>query len=71
MDSANQLEKVSRLQLYQYQFRDRATATENNAGNEDLGDGSKSVTQVGLLAQELREVLPDAVHESVSYEYKS
>ena len=58
MDSGRQLEHVSQLQLYQYRYREGVMA---GASSTD-----EIRQQVGVLAQELRDVLPDAVHETVS-----
>lgn len=60
VDSGKQLESVSRLKLYRYQYRD-GVMTGAVPSNEE-----KRV-QVGVLAQELRQILPDAVHETVSH----
>ena len=57
VDSSRQLDRVSRLQLYQYRYKD-GVMSEKTAAD--------CTRQVGVLAQELRQVIPDAVHETVS-----
>jgi hypothetical protein len=56
VDSGRQLEHVSQLQLYRYQYREGVMA---GASSDD-----QNRQQVGVLAQELRQILPDAVHET-------
>ena len=52
------------MRLYQYRYKD-GVMRGANPSNENR-------QQVGVLAQELREILPDAVHETVSLlKYKS
>ena len=46
------------MQLYQYQYRE-GVMTEATSYEENR-------QQVGVLAQELRQILPDAVYETVS-----
>ena len=61
VNSTKQLETLSRLQLYEYEYR------EGVLGEMRGRDGHESdMRRVGVLAQELRQVLPDAVHETVS-----
>ena len=59
MDSGRQLEHVSQIQLYQYQYREGVMTGTNPS--------EKNRQQVGVLAQELKQIIPDAVHETVSY----
>lgn len=60
VDSGKQLERVSQLKLYRYQYRD-GVMTGAVPSNEEKR------LQVGVLAQELRQILPEAVHETVSH----
>lgn len=60
MDSGKQLERLSQLRLYKYQYKE-GVMTGAVPSNEE------NRLQVGVLAQELRQILPDAVHETVSH----
>ena len=46
------------MRLYQYRYKDGVMRGANHS--------NESRQQVGVLAQELRDILPDAVHETVS-----
>ena len=59
VDNGRQLQNVSQLKLYQYQYRDGVMT--------GAASSEKSRQQVGVLAQELRQIIPDAVHETVCY----
>lgn len=62
VESGKQLESVSRLKLYRYQYRDGVMTGAVPSDEEKR-------LQVGVLAQELRQILPEAVHETVSHPY--
>ena len=49
------------MNLYQYQYKDGVMT------GADSHDENRQ--QVGVMAQELRQILPDAVHETVSQHY--
>ena len=54
------LDNVSKLNLYQYRFR--------NEGEHGMGlrmDKADRRREVGLLAQEVETVIPEAVHHTV------
>eukprot|EP00118_Oscarella_pearsei_P005020 m.22345 g.22345 ORF g.22345 m.22345 type:complete len:1044 (+) comp28334_c0_seq1:2066-5197(+) len=56
VDTKQQLKNVAHLPIYQYRFKDEVA--------EYLGLPESERDQVGVLAQELRGVLPDAVKET-------
>ena len=56
-DSKQQLETVSKFQLYEYQF---AEGTSRDPTGEESGK-----RRVGLLAQEVKTLIPEAVKETV------
>ncbi|CAI8028292.1 Myelin regulatory factor, partial [Geodia barretti] len=56
VDSSRQLERVCQMRLYQYRYKDGVMRGANPS--------NESRHQVGVLAQELRDILPDAVHET-------
>lgn len=58
VDSKQQLENVSRLKIYEYQFEEGV--------NGDLLEGQAGERRVGVLAQEVREIIPGATKETVS-----
>ena len=63
MDSREQLRNVSKMKLYRYRYSreylEHAGLTTDDCVEEDTG----------VLAQEVKEVLPEAVKESVSAMY--
>ena len=56
-DSKQQLETVSKFQLYEYQF---AEGTSRDPTGEESGK-----RRMGLLAQEVKSLIPEAVKETV------
>ena len=58
MDSKPQLENISKLKMYRYRFKDEYA--------DYAGLPVTARHDTGVLAQELREVLPDAVTQSES-----
>ncbi len=63
--SRHHLDNISRLKLYSYQL---ATAGGSGETSPSPEKGMSHRTQVGLLAQEVQQVIPDAVIETVSPE---
>ena len=60
LNTAQMLDNVSKLNLYQYRFR--------NEGEHGMGLRMGKVErrrEVGLLAQEVETVIPEAVHHTV------
>lgn len=61
-DPAHMLENISKLQLYEYQL---ACGDQSSQGGH-LGGGAQSRREIGVLAQELSVVIPDAVQQTDS-----
>ena len=57
VDSKQQLDTVSKFQLYEYQFAEGVSC--------DQVQGEPGRRRVGLLAQEVRNLIPEAVKETV------
>ena len=76
MDSSKQLETVCCVKLYEYEYKNgviEGGGKGGGRGEEGKGGGGggggvreKGTSRVGVLAQELRHILPDAVQDSVS-----
>ncbi len=56
VDPAEQLKNVSQLKVYKYAY--------NNAFAEHAGLSEDELEDTGVIAQEVKEVLPDAVRET-------
>ena len=58
------LENISKLNLYQYRFKNEAEhRTGMRTGASSRSNGRR---EVGLLAQEVETIIPEAVHHAVS-----
>lgn len=64
VDSGQHLANISRLRLREYQYADAAVYRGTAAATVSVGGGSTS-KHLGVLAQEIQEVIPDAVKETV------
>lgn len=60
MDTREQLRTISRINLYKYRF------SREYLEHAGLRSGDSDGEDTGVLAQEVKEVLPEAVKESVS-----
>ena len=60
VDSREQLRNVTRMKLYKYRFSREFLEHAGLSGDDE------DPTDTGVLAQDLKEVLPDAVREAVS-----
>ena len=60
VDSSEQLRNVARMKLYKYRFSREFLEHAGLSGEEE------DPSDTGVLAQDLKEVLPDAVREAVS-----
>ena len=64
LSTTQMLENISKLNLYQYQFKNEA---EHRAGmRTGASSRSNGRREVGLLAQEVETIIPEAVHHAVS-----
>ena len=61
VDCADHLDHIEKLQLYEYQF-DKGLS----ASSSGMVAQHPVRRHIGLLAQEVKEVIPDAVTETVS-----
>ena len=61
VDCADHLDHIEKLQLYEYQF-DKGLS----ASSSEMVAQHPVRRHIGLLAQEVKEVIPDAVTETVS-----
>lgn len=61
VDCTDHLDHIAKLQLYEYQFDKGLSAS----GSGMVGQQPVR-RHVGLLAQEVKEIIPDAVKETVS-----
>ena len=62
MNTAQMLDNISKLNLYHYRFKN---GTDGGMGTQQ-GTGRWGRGEVGLLAQEVETVIPEAVHHAVS-----
>ena len=60
VDTSEQLKNVSKMKLYRYRY------SREYLEHAGLGTGDCDGEDTGVLAQEVKEVLPEAVKESVS-----
>ena len=60
MDTREQLRNVSKMKLYRYRY------SQEYLEHAGLGTEDFEGEDTGVLAQEMKEVLPEAVKESVS-----
>eukprot|EP01133_Synstelium_polycarpum_P003734 gene3734-4304_t len=60
-DSSNHWDKINKLKLYEYDRKKMLGYDVPFGGDESLSKASTTVREKGFLAQELREVLPNAV----------
>ena len=64
LSTTQMLENISKLNLYQYRFKNEA---EHRMGmRTGVGSRSNGRREVGLLAQEVETIIPEAVHHAVS-----